>query len=129
MNSVDKLVKLAERFARKLSLGQQVVNEVDLVEKALTDAGLFGPTALPKLNSIVSPMLNQAGVADDASVTITFTVEPNLNIKFHVATSPPAAAIKLAQLLRSKFGPLMKAALQKAKVSLTAPVDSNWMTF
>ena len=123
MSSVDRLTKLAERFARKLSLGQaQVVNELDLVTDALKAAGLWDKSGE------VAPMLTAAGCSDDP-VTITFSVDKGLNFKYHVTCTPPAAAIKLANLVRVKYGAAMKDALVKAKVALTAPVDSKWLEF
>lgn len=121
--SVDKLTKLADRFARKLSLGQTPSAQAGDIEVALKNQGLWDKAAE------VSPMLNAAGVADDATVAISIVVDSKLDIKYHVQTQPPAAAIKLAAALRAKYAAAMRAAIQAAKLSVADTVTLNWLTF
>lgn len=123
MSSVNKLFKLAEQFARKISLAQaQMETQPAQIEQILQSAGLWD-----KSNE-VSPLLNAAGV-DDGPVAINFQVDPQLNVKFMVTASPPAAVIKLTGLLKNKYAAAMKAALAKAGASRSAPVDIKWLTF
>jgi ribosomal protein L11 len=121
--SIDKLTKLADRFARKLSLGQSNSAQAGDIEGALKAAGLWEKA--PE----VAPLLNAAGVADDATVAVSIIVDNKLDVKYHVDTSPPAAAIKLAALLKAKFGAAMKGALVAAKLSVAETVTLNWLHF
>jgi len=123
MNSVDRLFKLAEHFANKISLAQaQMETQPAQIEQILQAAGLWD-----KANE-VSPLLSAAGVDNDP-VVINFQVDPQLNIKFLVTASPPPAATKLAGLLKNKYAAAMKAALVKAGAKREAPVDIKWLTF
>lgn len=123
MSSVDRLNKLADRFARKIVLGQASSAQAGDIETALRAAGLWDKAAE------VSPLLNAAGVSDDASVKVAIVVDGKLDVKYHVDTQPPAAAIKLAALLRNKYGAAMKAALHAAKLTVADTVTVNWLTF
>lgn len=123
MSSVDKLTKLADRFARKLSLAQVPTAQAGDIENALKAAGLWERSAE------VAPLLNQAGVADDASVAISIMVDSKLDVKYHVQTQPPAAAIKLAGLLRARYAQGMKGAIQAAKLAVAETITLNWLHF
>lgn len=123
MSSVDKLNKLADRFARKIVLGQTSSAQAGDIQNALQTAGLWDKAAE------VSPLLNAAGVSDDASVKISIMVDSKLDVKYHVETQPPAAAIKLAALLKNKYGAAMKAALAAAKLTVAETVTLGWLTF
>jgi len=119
MNSVDKLFKLADRLARKISLGQKVAGDFQDVLQA---AGLWDKAAE------VSPMLATAGV-DDGPVAITIHFDKALNIKFLVSATPPAAATKLAAMLTAKYAAAMKAAVVAAKLTVMETMDVKWLTF
>lgn len=125
--STNRLFKLAERFSRKISLGQapKFYAQPSTVQKILKDAGLWEKSAE------VAPLLGQAGVSSDASVSISIVVDNKLDIKYPVDTQPPAAAIKLAGLLRAKYAGPMRAAFQAAnmEVSDVEPVTVGWLTF
>lgn len=123
MSSVDRLNKLADLFTRKIVLGQASSAQSGDIETALRSAGLW------EKSQEVAPLLNQVGVADDASVAISIIVDSKLDVKFHVDTKPPAAAIKLAAALRTKYGAAMKAAIQAAKLTVADTVTLNWMHF
>lgn len=123
MSSSDKLNKLADRFARKLSLAQTSSAQAGDIETALKAANLWEKA--PE----VAPLLNAAGVADDASVAVSIIVVKGLDVKYHVDTSPPAAAIKLAALLKAKYGAAMKAALVAAKLNVADTVTVSWLHF
>ena len=119
MSSVNKLFKLAERFAHKISLGQKVAGDF---QDALHNAGLWDKSAE------VSPMLATAGV-DDGPVAITIRFDKGLNVKFIVSATPPAAATKLAGLLAAKYAAAMKAAVAAANLTVTDTMDVKWLTF
>lgn len=119
MSSVNKLFKLADRFARKISLAQKVAGDF---QDALQAAGLWD-----KSNE-VSPMLATAGV-DNGPVAITIHLDKGMNVKFLVSATPPAAAAKLAALLAAKYAAAMKAALIKAGLTVTDTMDVKWLTF
>ncbi|NJO18594.1 MAG: hypothetical protein HC877_23570 [Thioploca sp.] len=119
MGSVDKLFKLADRLARKISLGQQVAGDF---QDTLQSAGLWDKSAE------VSPMLAAAGV-DDGPVAITIRFDKGLNVKFLVSATPPAAAAKLTALLAAKYAAAMKAACVAAKLTVTDTMDVKWLTF
>lgn len=149
MSSIDKLNKLADRFARKIVLGQveqgpvaQPRQEFPVEHSGATlSGGMSGTaqagdieTALRAANlwdkaSEVSPLLNAAGVSDDASVKISIVVDAKLDVKYHVETQPPAAAIKLAALLKNKYSAAMKQALVAAKLTVADTITLGWLTF
>lgn len=124
MKSVDNLVKLAERFARKISLGQKVFAQPGEIQKALTDAGIWEKSAE------VAQLLPKAGV-DDGPVAVSIVVDSQLNVNFSVSATPPAAATKLAALLKGKYAAAFKAAIAKAGLSVSTeePVTVKWLTF
>ena len=122
MSSVDKLFKLADRFARKMSLGQQTSAQPGEVQNALQAAGLWDKAAE------VSPLLGSAGV-DDGPIVITMTIDKGLNFKYNVTATPPPAALKLAGLLKVKYAGPMKAALAAAKLTVADSLDVKWLTF
>lgn len=123
MSSTDKLNKLADRFARKLALGQSQSAQPSDIEAALKAAGLWEKA--PE----VAPLLNAAGVADDATVAVSIIVDAHLDVKYHVDTNPPAAALKLASLLKSKYGAAMKGALVAAKLTVADTMTLSWLHF
>lgn len=159
MSSVDKIFKLAERFARKISLGYQSA-DADAVEKALQRVGLWDKSAE------IAPLVQAAGVPDEAKLDIRVIVDSQFNCKFKVIpTTPPppapldpkavpppspeeiaenkkqiaaamalqkaaaAASAKLQSMLSAKYGAAMKAGLAKAGISITETIEVKWMTF
>lgn len=119
MSSVNKLFKLADRFARKISLGQQVAGDF---QDALQRAGLWDKS------QEVSAMLSAAGV-DDGPISVTIRFDKGLNVKFIVSATPPAGAAKLTALLTTKYAAAMKAACAAAKLAVTDTMDVKWLTF
>lgn len=107
--SIDKLTKLADRFARKLSLAQAATAQAGEIQQVLKDAGLW------EKSPEVAPLLNAAGVGDGA-VAIVLSVDKTLSVKYNVTASPPAAGIKLASLLKSKYGAAMQQALKTGAI-------------
>jgi hypothetical protein len=121
MNFVDRIFKLAERFARKISLAQQSAQSGEIAN-VLQAAGLWDKSAE------VSPMLTQAGV-DDGPILINFVVDKGLNVKFNVSATPSVAAIKLEALLKNKYSVSMRSALVAAKTVISDTVEVKWLKF
>jgi hypothetical protein len=94
------------------------------IETALKKANLFNKQA------DVAALLPKAKVPDGVSLNISIVVSKGLNVSFRVATNPndPSGA-RLAALLSGKFAAPMKAALQKAKLTVTDTVTVGWLTF
>lgn len=124
MSSVDKLFKLADRFARKISLGQQFYLQPSELQKILFQAGLWDKS------QEVSLFLSKAGV-DSGPVDIKIQVDSMLNVSYLVSATPAGAGTKLASLLKSKYGAAMKAAIQASgkKVSEQENLVIGWLTF
>jgi hypothetical protein len=125
MKSLEKMSSLADRFEQKLLKQAQVVSaQSGTIQDALTAAKLW------ELSDQVVPMLNQAGVPENASVATSIVVDKLLNVNILVTTTPPhASAAKLAQLLKNSFSAKMKAALQAAKLSVADTITVGWLTF
>ncbi len=125
MKSVDNLVKLAERFARKISLAQQTAQPGEIV-KALQDGGVWGKP------EDLFPLADQAGLPQ-GPCTFNFTVDKNLNTTFHTVCSvkgaTPASQIKMNSLLKNKYNNLFKTAMQKAGLSVADTMDVKWHVF
>lgn len=157
MSSVDRLFKLADRFARKISLGQNVAGDFQNILQA---AGLWDKSGE------IAPMVQAAGVSDEAKLDIRIMIDNQFNCRFKVIpTTPPppapldpkadppptpqqiaenkkeiaaalavqkaaaAASAKLQTMLGQKYGAAMKAALVKAGVSITDTMELKWLTF
>lgn len=82
MSSVDRLFKLADRFARKISLAQQSAQPSEIMN-ALQTAGLWDRSAE------VAPIIATVGIPDEAKIAIDFTLDGQLNIKYNVAANVP----------------------------------------
>lgn len=124
MKSVDNLVKLAERFARKISLAQQTSAQPGEIQSALEAAGVWGKP------DDLFPLADAAGLPQ-GPCTFTFTVNKSLDTTFHTVCpgAPAAAQIKMNGLLRNKYNSLFKAAMQKAKLTVADTVDVKWHLF
>lgn len=152
MSSTDKLFKLASRFARKLSLGQQAAGDF---QDKLQAAGLWDKSAE------IAPMLNAVGAPDSAAIATVIHIDKLLNCRITATASVPmppapppdatpedvknyklalaqaqtdqkmatAAAGKLSAMLTAKYGAAMKAALAKSGLAVTDTMDVKWVTF
>jgi hypothetical protein len=94
------------------------------IEEALKKAGLWNKT------NEIAPLLNQAGVPEDAKVFIRIKVDKRLNVKILVKTKPDHKSArtlegKLNQLYASK----MKAALQKQQLEVADTIELAWINF
>jgi len=83
------------------------------------------------LSTNVAPMLNQAGVPDDAAVTIFILVNkgPVATFKSVLAPANPKVAIGLDTLLKQKLSAPMTNALKAAKININDTVTVKWLTF
>jgi hypothetical protein len=131
MNSVDKLFKLADRFTRKMSLGQDKLPmpaQPGDIADALENAGLWSRP------DDIFPLADAAGLSAEISVVLTINVDANLNVTFGVQTTPPtpAGAAKLKALLTQKYSASFKPAIQawftKNKI-IPRPVSAGWHKF
>lgn len=118
MKSVDHLVKVAERFARKISLAQaQVSAQSGDIANALQAKGLLISS------NDVGPLLNTAHVPETATVKIDLMVDSKLDAHFVVTTNPPdKSAGILKTLLERKYGANMKLALIASKLMVVGTV-------
>lgn len=124
MNSIDKLFKLAEHFARKISLAQAQSAQPGDIDNALSQAG-----ARPTSNDI-APLLTTAKVPEDVSVDVKAVVDKNLNVRFHVAATPAnPAANSLQAILDRTYSTKMSHALKSAKLMVENPITVNIATF
>ena len=82
MKSTDKLFKLADRFARKISLGQQSLQPGEIAN-ILQGANLWDKSAE------VAPMINAAGIPDAASIAATIHIDQQFNCKYLVEAKVP----------------------------------------
>jgi len=130
MNSVDKLFKLADRFARKISLGDKLPMPAQPgdVADALEHANLwYRPDD-------IFPLADAAGLDANVSVVLTINLDAGLNVTFGVQTSPntPGGAAKLKALLTQKYSVPFKQAIQawftQNKI-IPRPVSAGWHKF
>lgn len=137
MKSLDRILKIAERFEDKITssladkYAQQSSQPGD-IQTALVAAGLHdGTTNNGPVSQAVAPLLNAAGISDDTKVEIHILVHKDLSCTYLVTLNPanPGQAFKLASSLKVKYGPAMKAALAKAGIQVTDTMEVNWLTF
>lgn len=119
MNSLDKLVKLAARFERKIALGQAQSAQPGEIDRALQDAGVR-PTA-----NDVAPYLNKARIPEDASVDIKIKVYPTQRVEFITTPAFPG----LNGLLNRDYSPRMQQALARAQKAPAEPMLVNIAKF
>lgn len=120
---INTLHKLAIKFEKQ---AQTVVSAQPAdIQTCLENAKLWN------LSTIVSPMLNQAGVPDDASVTVFISVNKGPDIAFNAVLTPsnPKVSAKLNGLLKQKLYAPMSNALKAAKIDVMNAVNVKWITF
>lgn len=126
--STNRLFKLAERFARKISLADKLPMPAQPgdIQDALEAANLWGTP------DVLFPSADAAGLDPAAPVAVTIVVDASLNVSFRVtagAPGTPAQALKMAGDLKQKFGESFKAAIQnhfqKYKI-IPRPVSAGW---
>lgn len=113
MSSVDKLTKLAERFARKISLAQSA--QAGEIASVLKDKGVWG------VPDDLFPLADAADVPGGVFVQFQIVVDSGLNVVFRVQPPPPAGVapaslIKMTKLIKDKFGPGMQQALKTGQI-------------
>jgi len=131
MNSVDKLFKLADRFARKISLAEDKLPmpaQPGDIQDALANANLWG------VPDNLFALADQAGLDADVNVATFINIDQNLNVTFKVTTSPakPAQAAKFTTLLQQTYSESFKTAIQshfqKYKI-IPRPQTAAWHKF
>ena len=95
------------------------------VQTALEQANIWNKQA------VVSPMLNQAGVPDDAAVSISILVSQGPKVGFNVILEPknPKVSVTLSNLLKQTFSIPMTKAIQAAKLNVASLLVVNWLKF
>lgn len=118
MGSLDKIIRLANRFSRKLSLaqGHSQTAQPSEIDKVLYDAKLR-----PDANEL-SPFLDKANVPATAHLSIGIVVDPSARVVFY--TNPKFA--QLETLLNGAYAGKMQSALRAAKV---APAETMHIEF
>lgn len=109
--STERLFKLAERFARKISLAQSA--QAGDIERNLKDAGLWGTP-----ESILFPILDELDINPNVEVTTSIKVDSNFNVTFPsvVKGLPPAKSLAVAAKLKEKYGQSFSDALKNGKI-------------
>lgn len=137
MSSVDRLIKLADRFARKIVMGQALVGEDP---KAVVADAFFGPRQETDFqNFILQPNSNFSKTLPESVKTVSIGAIVSAKTKsaaFLVTPQPgtPALALKLKAALRedykAKYGSypeqrfaerLAKNDIKPADIELSAP--------
>lgn len=108
MSSVDKLFKLADRLARKISLGQSA--QPGDIQSNLQEARLWD------LTNDLFPLLDQADIPAGVPVHLDIVVDSNFNVTYPVKTKDAAKGQKLSVLVKSKYGQAMSDALKKGTI-------------
>lgn len=104
--STDRLFKLAERFARKISLAQSA--QASDIQYNLTLANLWGTP-----ESSLFPVLDEVGIDANVPVTTSIQVDSNFNVSFpSVVAGSPAKSLALAGALKKKYGQAFSDALK-----------------
>src|SRR6266852_1316701 len=108
---IAQLIKIAEKqqkIIQKLVQAQQVSAQPADIQDSLEKANLWSVT------NQVSPLLNAAGVPDDASVNISIIADKGPTVNYGVALNPPNAHVanKLATLLKQHYAVPMSSAIK-----------------
>lgn len=113
MNSIDKLFKLADRFAHKISLAQS--GQAGDAMRILKEAGLWD------IVDQVNPILDELNIPPEKSIALNIVIDSGFNISY--PSQPPMPA--LSAKLKAKFGALMATALKNGKIldSSTPPKE------
>src|ERR1700733_6117352 len=105
------LLKATKQFAKR---AQTVSAQPGDVQTVLERAKLWN------IQTMVSPMLNQVGVPDDATVNISILVDAGPKIGFNAVLTPqnPKISIALNNLLKQKIGVPMVNAIKSAGLKI-----------
>ena len=123
---IAKLLKIANNQQKIIQkLAQTTSAQAGDVENALKKANLW------ELAAQVSPLLNEAGVPDDASVAINIIVDKGPMVKYAVLLNPPNAGManKLAVSLNRHYSAAMSKALKDANLNVDSTITVNWLKF
>lgn len=125
---IEQLIKIADKqqkIIQKLVQAQQVSAQPSDVQASLEKANLWS------LTNQVSPLLNSAGVPDDATVNISIMAGKGPTVNYGVALNPPNANVsnKLSNLLKQHYSAPMSNALKTHAVNIENPLTLNWLKF
>jgi hypothetical protein len=125
MKSVERLTKIADRFARKMSLAQATTTMQPGEIAALLKSVNASPTPAE-----IAPFLNTAKCPENVSIQVNIVIDAKLNVVFQVQANPQnnCAAI-LQKILQSKYSARISQALKTAKVVVTDTMTVQMATF
>jgi hypothetical protein len=120
---IQKLFKLAAKY-EKLAYEVTSATPVD-IEKVLQDARVW------ELQTGVAPLLNQAGVSQGTSVSVSIVVGNRMETNFIVELNPPNPQVskKLSMLIHQKYANVLSKALLDAGVKVQNVVVVKWLSF
>src|ERR1700722_6329736 len=124
MNSkkvIEQLIKIAEnqqKIIEKLVQAQKVSAQPADVQDSLEKSNLWS------LTNQISPLLNMAGIPDDATVNISIVAGKGPTINYGVNLQPPNmnASHKLSALLKQNYAASMSNALKAHAVNIEKPL-------
>jgi hypothetical protein len=122
-SKLQSIYNFAKAFEKK---AQAVVSaQAGEIQSCLEQAKLW------QLQNVVSPLLNTAGVPDDATVNISILVGKGDVVAYNAVLEPnnPKVSTKLNAILKQKFSIPMSNALKAAKLDVTGVVLVKWLTF
>lgn len=123
---IQKLIKIAENHQEIIQkLAQQASAQAGDIQVALQKNNLW------ELSGNIAPLLNQAGVSEDASVAISIVVDKGPTLKYGVVLTPPNAGVanKLSALINSHYGAPMVKAIRGSNLTIETPITLNWLKF
>lgn len=125
MKSFDKILQLANKFEFKISQAQSMQGaQAADIEEALKKAGVWIE------QNDIGPLLNNAKVPEDVSLSISIIVDHGLIVKFNVNSQPPSPSAKtLEKILNANYSGKMSQALKNAKLSVTDTVTAKIAEF
>jgi hypothetical protein len=120
---LKRIIKIAEN--QKLAGTPTTSAQPSDVEAALKNANLW------ELSKQVSPLLNQAGVPDDAAVAINIIADKGGLVKYIPTINPPNPNVsnKLGSLLMKQYSASMSKALQVSNLNIESPLTLNWLKY
>ena len=114
--SLTRILQLAEKFAQKVGA------EPAQVENTLKRARLWGTP------SLVSPLLERAGVPPHTTVDIKLQVSPISTATLQATMNPNHGSVEtLNSLLNARYAKLMTDALQNANLIVNQPMNFGWL--
>jgi len=125
MKSVERLEKVADRFARKMSLAQATTTMQPVeIKNLLTKMNVF------PLPNDIAPLLNTAKCPETVNILVDFIIDAKLNVTFKITATPQNNCAAIYQrILQSKYAAKISQALKTAKVAITDTMLVNVTEF